>query len=144
MTDVFPPEKRSAVMARIKGRDTGPERVVRSLLHRAGYRFRVQRRDLPGRPDIVLPGRRAVVLVHGCFWHGHPGCRFAVRPKTRTEFWGRKIDATRERDARVELELGERGWRVMTVWECELRDTGALLARLRLALGEPGGAAAPR
>lgn len=138
MTDVFTPEQRSAVMARIRGRDTGPEKAVRSLLHRAGYRFRLHRRDLPGTPDIVLPARRTAIQVHGCFWHGHAGCRYAARPKTREAYWARKIDANRERDVRMQEHLEGLGWRVVTVWECELRAPVSLLQRLRECLGEPG------
>lgn len=108
-------------MAGIRGRNTGPERLVRSLLHRAGFRFRLHRRDLPGSPDIVLPRHRAVVFVHGCFWHAHPGCPLAKEPTSNAEFWHRKLLANRERDARAVEALLAAGWRVLVVWECGLR-----------------------
>jgi DNA mismatch endonuclease (patch repair protein) len=98
MADVFSPEKRSAVMASIRSKDTGPQLLVRRLLHGMGYRFRLHRRDLPGTPDLVLPGRRKAIFVHGCFWHGHEGCRLATSPATRREFWEAKISANRRRD----------------------------------------------
>ncbi|MEO7229617.1 MAG: very short patch repair endonuclease, partial [Candidatus Limnocylindrales bacterium] len=99
-----------------------PELLVRRYLHRHGFRYRLHVRDLPGTPDIVLPRHRAVVLVHGCFWHRHPGCRFAYQPKSRTEFWEPKLRANRERDARDQERLRDAGWRVHVVWECETTD----------------------
>ena len=122
--------RRSWNMSRIRGRDTAPERAVRSLLHRMGYRFRLHRADLPGKPDIVLPRYRSIVLVHGCFWHRHSGCSLAYTPKTRTDFWRAKFRATELRDCTVEQQLEDRGWRVITVWECELRDPEDLAKRL--------------
>lgn len=107
-------------MSRIGAKDTRPEVLVRSLLHRLGYRFRLHGRDLPGTPDIVLPRRGAVVLVNGCFWHGH-ACKRTRMPKSRTEYWGPKIEANRRRDARKRRQLASLGWRVVVVWECELR-----------------------
>jgi len=101
MTDVLTPEQRRRCMAAIRGTDTKPELLVRSIAHRIGYRFRLHAHDLPGRPDLVFPGRRKVVFAHGCFWHQHPGCRHATRPATRAEFWATKLDGNRERDARV-------------------------------------------
>ena len=127
--------KRSAMMARIGQRNTVPEVTVRRSLHRLGYRFRLHRRDLPGTPDIVLPRHRVAVLVHGCFWHRHPNCRFAYTPKTRLEFWSRKFEQNVERDKRTELALQDRGWAVVTIWECETADGGRLESRLRKALG---------
>lgn len=103
MTDVFTPEKRSDVMSRIKGRNTKPELVVRSLLHRMGYRFRLHRTDLPGKPDIVLPRYRTVIFVHGCFWHRHKGCRLAYTPKSRMEFWSTKFESNMIRDKQGHL-----------------------------------------
>ncbi len=134
-TDVFSPEKRSAVMARVKGRDTGPERLVRRLLHGAGYRFRLQGTGLPGRPDLVFTRRRTVVFVHGCFWHGHDCARGARQPKANAAYWLGKIDRNRVRDAAVGAELAARGWTALTVWECELKQPDAVLGRLREALG---------
>ncbi len=121
MVDRFSPAIRSALMARIRGKDTKPEIAVRRFLHAMGYRFRLHRRDLPGTPDIVLPGRRQVILVHGCFWHGHEGCRYAVMPKTRPDFWRAKIEANRARDGLALAALVASGWDVWTVWECEVR-----------------------
>jgi DNA mismatch endonuclease (patch repair protein) len=118
-------------MSRIRGRDTKPELAVRSVLHRLGYRFRLHVSDLPGRPDIVLPRHRTVVLVHGCFWHRHAGCRFCYVPKTRADFWRRKFEGNVERDRVVRRELRKIGWRVMVVWECEIDAPSGLIRRLR-------------
>lgn len=137
MTDVLSPEQRRFNMSRIRSRDTQPERVVRSLLHRMGLRFRLQRRDLPGRPDIVLTRHRLAVMVHGCFWHMH-GCRYGrVVPKTRTEFWQAKRSANVERDRRNVRALRRAGWRVLVVWECSMRDTDKLAMRLARAVKSP-------
>lgn len=121
---------RSRNMAAIRGRDTSPELKVRRLLHRLGYRFRLHRRDLPGSPDIVLPRHKTVVFVHGCFWHRHPGCRYATTPKTREEFWSRKFEQNVQRDHHQQKQLQEMGWSVMVVWECELLDLPSLTARI--------------
>lgn len=131
MSDVFTPVQRSAVMRRVKGRNTGPERAVRRLLWAAGFRYRLNRRDLPGRPDIVLGPRRIAVFVHGCFWHGHDCARGARAPKANAAYWSGKIEGNRTRDARVQAELEASGWRPLVVWECELKDLPALDARLR-------------
>lgn len=128
--DRLDPARRSENMRRIRGRDTRPEMAVRRALHARGLRFRLHRRDLPGRPDIVLPGRRLVVFVHGCFWHRHEGCRGATTPSTRPEFWQAKFDANVARDAMVVAALVGAGWRVETVWECETRDLERLGRRL--------------
>ncbi|MCB9497436.1 MAG: DNA mismatch endonuclease Vsr [Fibrobacteria bacterium] len=111
---------RSALMSRIRGRDTKPEIAVRSILHRMGYRFRLHGRDLPGSPDIVLPGRGTVVFVHGCFWHRHKRCKGATTPKTNVGFWTAKFEANVARDVSNRRDLRKLGWRVMTVWECQL------------------------
>lgn len=129
--DVVSAERRSAMMSRIRGRNTKPELVVRRLAHALGYRFRLHRRDLPGAPDLVFPGRRKVVFVHGCFWHRHPGCRFAYYPKSNVEFWKKKFDSNVERDARVLRELRETGWSPIIIWECETSDLSALAVRLK-------------
>jgi DNA mismatch endonuclease (patch repair protein) len=134
-TDVFTPAQRSAVMARVKGKDTGPERVVRRLLTRLGARYRLHRADLPGKPDIVLPGRKLAFFVNGCFWHGHDCARGARVPKANRDYWLGKVGRNRERDARHLAELGRLGWRAETVWECELKDQAGLEARLRDILG---------
>lgn len=107
-------------MSRIRGKDTGPERLLRSLLHRAGYRFRLHEQSLPGRPDIVLKKHRSVMFVHGCFWHRHSGCHNATTPSTRPDFWISKFEGTIERDRRAAEALKKAGWKVLTIWECEL------------------------
>lgn len=124
-------------MAAIKGRNTHPELRVRRLLHRLGYRFRLHRRDLPGTPDIILPGRRVAIFVHGCFWHRH-GCSNSVLPRTRTEWWEAKLNRTVERDAQNIASLEELSWNVLVLWECMLGDEADLQARLSAALGAPG------
>ena len=120
MTDTLSAERRSWNMSRISGRNTAPEIRMRSLLHRAGFRFRLHAAGLPGKPDIVLRRYKTVVFVHGCFWHRHGGCRKATTPSTRQDFWQSKFNATIERDRRNTFELNAMGWRVITVWECEL------------------------
>ncbi|MEG1028779.1 MAG: DNA mismatch endonuclease Vsr [Brevundimonas sp.] len=140
MTDVFTPEKRSAVMRRVKGRDTAPEMKVRRMLRAAGIGYRLGGCGLPGRPDVVMKGRRLVVFVHGCFWHGHDCPRGARKPQTNAEYWITKIERNRARDRRVAAALSAAGWRVVTVWECRLRDPG--LAEDLLAEIEEGQAAA--
>ena len=120
MTDTLTPKKRSWNMSRIRSIDTKPEILLRSLLHRLGFRFRIHRRDLPGRPDIVLPKFRTVILVHGCFWHQHPGCIEATYPKTNTKYWKAKLDGNVERDRRNQCALQKEGWRVLRFWECQL------------------------
>ena len=129
--DVVTPERRSAIMSRIRGKNTKPELVVRRLAHAMGYRFRLHRRDLPGSPDLVFPGRRKVVFVHGCFWHRHEGCRKTTTPKTRAEFWAKKFARNVERDAENHAALKEKGWDHLVVWECETTDLDALALRLR-------------
>lgn len=108
-------------MSGIRGKNSRPEKIVRSLLHTAGYRFRLHRKDLPGTPDIVLPRHRIVVFIHGCFWHCHTGCRFSKLPATRTDFWAKKLQANAERDKVAAIRLEELGWRVLCVWECATR-----------------------
>jgi DNA mismatch endonuclease (patch repair protein) len=126
--------QRSALMARVKTANTAPEIAVRRWLHKAGYRFRLHRRDLPGRPDIVLPRHRLVIFVHGCFWHRHPHCRHASLPRTRTDFWEEKFARNVARDLAVQEELRHLGWRVLIVWECETRKHETLEPILRTAL----------
>ena len=138
MPDVHTPAQRSFNMSRVRGKDTKPELLVRQFLHATGYRFRLHRKDLPGKPDIVLPKRRTVIFVHGCFWHKHEGCRYFVVPKTRTEFWMDKIGRNVVNDERQQTELRAAGWRVLVVWECELKPAsrGARLAHLLTELGD--------
>jgi DNA mismatch endonuclease (patch repair protein) len=121
MADRMTPAQRSRNMARIRGAHTLPERTLRSALHRAGFRFRLQRRDLPGRPDIVLRRYSAVIFVHGCFWHRHTGCSNATLPKTRAKFWADKLNTNRRRDGQQIRLLLHDHWRVLVVWECALR-----------------------
>ena len=120
--DILTKEKRSWNMSRIRGKDTKPEKIVRSVLHKDGFRFRLNRKDLPGKPDIVLPKYQSVIFVHGCFWHRHPRCRFAYNPKSRVKFWQNKFSENVERDRFVKKELRKMGWKVIVVWECELKN----------------------
>ena len=130
-----PPLTRSEIMARVRGRDTGPEMVVRRLLHAMGYRYRVQARWLPGRPDVAFTRRRRAVFVHGCFWHAHGCARGARVPKANAAFWRAKFARNKERDAEALQALAAQGWGALTLWECELGDRDALAARLRAFLG---------
>lgn len=118
-------------MSRVRSANTGPEIRVRKILHRLGYRFRLHRRDLPGTPDIVLPAYDSIVLVHGCFWHRHDRCRDASTPSTRIRFWKKKFAENVTRDAKKTAALRALGWKVLIVWECELRDEGALAEKLK-------------
>jgi len=129
MSDHVSPSKRSEIMRTVRTRDTSVELIVRRLLHSKGYRYRLHRRDLPGSPDLVFPGLRKVLFVHGCFWHGH-NCNKGRLPKSKPEYWAPKIDANRERDGRAIEALKELGWGVETVWQCELRDRRAISAKL--------------
>lgn len=130
MTDIVSRSRRSQMMGGIGPRDTKPEIVVRRLLHRLGYRFRLHVRKLEGRPDIVLPRHRIVIFVHGCFWHRHPRCRLAYTPKSNIGFWLDKFDQNVKRDARNRSALRRAGWRVVTVWECQTRAPVKLAERL--------------
>lgn len=121
---------RSALMARIRSKNTNPERIVRSILHRLGFRFRLHTYDLPGKPDIVLPRHRKIILVHGCFWHGH-SCALASKPKSNQDYWVEKIKANRKRDIRVKRNLIKQGWLIMQLWECEIRRGTRLVKDLK-------------
>ncbi len=123
-TDVFTPEQRSAVMRRVKGRDTAPELTVRRILRAAGIGYRLGGCGLPGRPDVVMQGRRAALFVHGCFWHGHDCVRGARQPKANADYWSAKIGRNRARDVASEASLVAQDWRVITVWECDLKGAG--------------------
>lgn len=129
MTDVFSKEKRSEIMSRVRGKDSSTERLVRSVAHGLGYRFRLHRKDLPGTPDLVFPRLHKVIFVHGCFWHGHR-CPRGKLPSTQPEFWQEKIAANARRDSRAEIELKTQGWGVLIVWQCETRDREALRRRI--------------
>jgi DNA mismatch endonuclease (patch repair protein) len=130
LTDVYSPEKRSAVMRRVKGRDTTPELKVRRALTGLGARYRLNRKDLPGSPDIVMPGRRLAIFVHGCFWHGHDCARGSRVPKTNRDYWVAKVGRNKARDIAALEALAVKGWRVETLWECDLKDEAALRERL--------------
>lgn len=134
--DTLSKEKRSWNMSRIRGRDTTPERLVRSLLHRLGYRFRLHARELPGHPDIVLPRLKTALLVHGCFWHRHSRCRFAYTPKTRKAFWESKFASNQARDAAVRSQLRKLGWKIITIWECQTSNEPSLALRLKRMLAD--------
>lgn len=133
--DHLSPAARSANMAKIKGKNTRPELVVRQALHAMGYRFRLHRRDLPGSPDIVLPRYRTVVFVHGCYWHRHVGCARSTMPQTRQDFWQTKFARTVERDRAQAERLVAAGWSVAVIWECETRNRETLQSRLLEVFG---------
>lgn len=115
-------EQRHRCMAAIKGKDTKPEMIVRRYLHSLGFRYGLHNRKLPGKPDLVFRSFKTVLFIHGCFWHGHQGCRYYTLPKTNTDFWETKITRNRQRDVETEKTLREKGWNVLTIWECDLRD----------------------
>ena len=128
MADIVDTEQRSVIMSKIRGRDTKPELAVRRIAHRLGFRFRLHRKDLPGRPDLVFSRHRLAVFVHGCFWHRHSGCKYSYEPKTRSKFWADKFERNVDRDRRNEQALRNLGWRVLVIWECETRN-GAIVER---------------
>jgi DNA mismatch endonuclease, patch repair protein len=136
--DTLSKDKRSWNMSRIRSKDTKPEKLVRSVLHRMGYRFRLHVKELPGNPDVVLPRYHTVIFVHGCFWHRHTGCKYAYQPKTRIEFWNRKFEQNVRADERASHELHERGWRVITLWECELPNADNVAQMLSTLLPSRG------
>ena len=129
--DVFDAKKRSSIMRLVKGKDTKPEMIVRRLLHGEGFRYRLHRADLPGKPDLIFPARHKVVFVHGCFWHQHPGCRHADRPSSNTDYWRAKLDRNIARDERTLAALKSEGWQAFIVWECETRNRVKLLQELK-------------
>jgi DNA mismatch endonuclease (patch repair protein) len=131
MTDIVSRKRRSEMMSRIRTRGTKPELVVRSTAHRLGYRFRLHVKDLPGSPDLVFPGRKLALFVHGCFWHRHHGCACAYRPKSNIAFWEGKFKNNVARDKRVLGELEEMGWRVAIIWECETANPDGLRKELK-------------
>ncbi|HCH70992.1 MAG TPA: very short patch repair endonuclease [Ochrobactrum sp.] len=130
MSDHLTTSERSALMAKVRSKDTKPELIVRKTAHRLGYRFRLHRPDLPGTPDLVFPRHRLAVFVHGCFWHRHPNCRRATTPTTNIVKWAEKFERLRLRDARAKAELEKLGWSVLVIWECETRSEKALAEQL--------------
>lgn len=138
MTDTISVPERSRVMSRVKAKHTGPEMQVRRLIYGAGYRYRLYGAKLPGKPDLVFAGRRKVIFVNGCFWHRHEGCSLARIPKSHREFWEAKLEGNKARDLINYQKLREMGWKVMVVWECELRDLDGLLRRVVRFLAGPG------
>lgn len=131
MADRFTPEHRSKIMAAVRSRDTVPERKVRSIAHRLGFRFSLRRSDLPGRPDLVFPRLRSVIFVHGCFWHRHPGCSRASSPATNRAFWEAKFERNILRDADTLAQLHSLGWKSLVVWECDLKEPDDLARRIK-------------
>lgn len=124
MADVHDKKTRSYNMSQIKGRDTKPEMLVRRFLHANGYRYKLHDKNLPGKPDIVLPKYKTVIFVHGCFWHGHSNCKYFTIPKTRTKWWMNKINGNKANDEKAVKALKKDGWKVITVWECKLKPAG--------------------
>lgn len=133
--DIVTSEHRSKIMSMIKGKNTKPEMLVRSVCHEMGFRYRLHRKDLPGTPDLVFPKLRLCIFVHGCFWHRHPGCKYAYTPKSRLEFWLPKLERNVERDVAAQKALQALGWRVAIVWECHTKDRELLRNEIRIALG---------
>ncbi|WP_429418466.1 very short patch repair endonuclease [Pseudomonas plecoglossicida] len=138
MADRLSSQKRSWNMSRVKSRDTIPELAVRKVLYGMGYRYRLHSTAVPGKPDIVLKRFRAAIFVHGCFWHRHPGCKFAYVPKSRVEFWTKKFEANVRRDETVKKQLSDLGWKSLTIWECETKSSETIEHLLRGFLGENG------
>jgi DNA mismatch endonuclease, patch repair protein len=137
VVDRFSAEKRSWLMSRVRRKDTTPELAVRRLLFGLGYRYRVHRKGLPGTPDIVFLKRKKAVFVHGCFWHGHSGCKLATRPKSSIAFWTKKISGNQARDSNNVTQLSQQGWTVLIVWQCEIQDELLLREKLVRFLGPP-------
>lgn len=138
MADRLTPERRSNLMRRVRGKNTAPEMVVRRIAHAIGYRYRLHVATLPGKPDLVFPGRRRAIFVHGCFWHGH-GCKLGRLPKSRLEFWEPKIVRNRQRDAENVVSLAALGWKTLTIWQCDTRNAEEVRRLLLEFLGSPGG-----
>ena len=133
--DTVSPERRSMIMSMIKGKNTKPEIIVRSVCHELGLRFRLHRKDLPGKPDLVFPKHRLCIFVHGCFWHRHPDCKYAYTPKSRIEFWLPKLDKNVERDLHAQKTLLSLGWRVLVIWECDTKNRDFLRKEIQKTFG---------
>lgn len=136
MVDKYTPEKRSEIMSKVRGKNTGPEMIVRRLVHGMGYRYRLHVGKLPGRPDLVFPSRRKAIFVNGCFWHGHRGCKRSKKPVQNAEFWDRKIERNMMRDRTAKARLKKLGWKILVVWECRTKKTDALKETLNHFLRE--------
>lgn len=138
MVDTLTPKERSERMGRVRGKDTKPEMLVRKLVHRMGYRYRLHRRDLPGNPDLVFPRRRKIIFVHGCFWHRHsdPECKLARMPKSRLDFWKLKLERNRLRDRENISRLRSMGWKILVIWECQIKDGKLLEKNIKTFLEE--------
>jgi DNA mismatch endonuclease, patch repair protein len=135
VVDTLTPERRSGNMRQIRSKNTAPEVLLRRMLHREGYRFRLHRPDLPGKPDLVFPARRKVIFVHGCFWHQHPGCREGRVPGSRRDYWEPKLARNQQRDMATQAALKEQGWQYLIVWECEVKNSNKVLEALLSFLG---------
>lgn len=135
--DRLSPERRSWLMSKVSSKNTKPELTVRSLLHQMGYRFRIHTSALLGKPDIVFHKRKKIIFVHGCFWHGHDGCKYGKLPQSRIEFWQEKINRNRIRDIEVTRTLTTNGWQILIIWQCEIRDEELLIKNLVAFLGSP-------
>lgn len=133
--DIVSSEHRSRIMSMIKGKNTKPEMIVRSVCHELGLRFRLHRKDLPGKPDLVFPKHRLCIFVHGCFWHRHPDCKYAYTPKSRIEFWLPKLDKNVERDLHAQKTLLSLGWRVLVIWECDTKNRDFLRKEIQKTFG---------
>lgn len=142
--DKISPERRSANMGRIRSKNTSPEIVLRRLIHGLGYRFRLHRRDLPGKPDIVFPSRRKIILMHGCFWHQHSACPEGRIPGSRPEYWVEKLKRNQVRDEANRTLLEQQGWKIFVVWECELKDAAAVTKAVKKFLGSTAPVSATR
>ena len=139
LADTLTPKERSERMSRVRGKGSKPEMKLRRLVHGMGFRYRLHSQVLPGKPDLVFPGRKAVIFMHGCFWHRHPGCKLARMPKSRIDFWRKKLDANRQRDLQNQTRLRNMGWRVLVVWECQLGDTSVMSRIVREFLNNQWG-----
>jgi DNA mismatch endonuclease, patch repair protein len=124
LMDIMPPERRSQIMSHIRGKNTTPELIVRKLVYSLGYRYRLHYAKLPGKPDLVFPGRKKVIFVHGCFWHHHEGCKKSKLPSSNVEFWQDKIIANVHRDNKTHEALSQLGWKYMVIWQCEIKLPG--------------------
>ena len=137
--DIFSPEKRSEIMRRVRSDETWPEQILRKALFSRGWRYRKNVKKLPGKPDLVFAKAKVVVFVHGCFWHQHEGCKAADRPKSRQDYWQKKLERNIARDLEIQERLKKEGWHVIVIWECELRrDVGAMVERVEEELKKQG------